>query len=134
MVSEVLTLPQLEEGVFIGGWKSGRWRQPELQSGDKFGAAGLWAGRSGGRSGGTGHLTGSPAARRADPAVRRKAIQNSSPAAPPDWPGLPPDGPAVDQPLRRTSPLLADDSTIFLFAHENPFTCELKPVCIHFKY
>jgi hypothetical protein len=28
MVGEVLTLPQLEEGVFIGGWKSGRWRQP----------------------------------------------------------------------------------------------------------
>jgi hypothetical protein len=134
MVGEVLTLPQLEEGVFIVGWKSGHWRQPELQLGDKFGAAGPWVRRSGGRSGGTRHLAGSPAARRADPAVRRKAIQNYSPAAPPNWSGQPPDGPAVDQPLRRTSPLLAGDYTIFLFAHENPFTCELKPVCIHFKY
>jgi hypothetical protein len=30
--------------------------------------------------------------------------------------------------------LLAGDSTIFLFVHENPVTCELNPVCIHFKY
>jgi hypothetical protein len=94
MVGEVLTQPQLEEGVFIGGSKSGRWRLPELQSGDKFGAAGLWAGRSGGRSGGTGLLAGSPAAHRADSAARHKAVQNSGPAAPLDWPGLPPDGPA----------------------------------------
>jgi hypothetical protein len=83
MVGEVLTQPQLDEGVFIGGWKSGRWRQPELWIGGKFGPASLWAGRSGGRSGGTGHFAGSPAARRADPAARRKTLQNSSPAAPP---------------------------------------------------
>jgi hypothetical protein len=134
MVGEVLTLPQLDEGVFIGGWKSGRWRQPELRFGGKFGAAGLWAGCSGGRSGGTGHLAGSPAAGRADPAARRKMLQISSPAAPPGWPGLPPDGPAVDQPLRRTRPFLTGASTIFLFAHENPFTCEHKPECIYFKY
>jgi hypothetical protein len=134
MVGEVLTLPQLEEGVFIGGWKSGRWRQPEQHSGGKFGDAGLCAGRSGGRSGETGQLTGSPMAHRTDSASHRKMIQNSSPVAPPDWPGLPPDGPAVDQPLHRTSPLLAGNSTIFLFAHENPFTYELKPVCIYFKY
>jgi hypothetical protein len=94
MVGEVLTLPQLEEGVFIGGWKSGRWRLPEQQSGDKFGGAGLWAGCSGGKSGGTGPFAGCPAARRADSVTRRKAVQNSSLAAPPDWPGLPPDGPA----------------------------------------
>jgi hypothetical protein len=94
MVGEVLTLPHLEEGVFIGGWKSGRWRQPEQQSGGKFGDAGLWVGRSGGRSGGTRLLAGCPAARRADSATRRKVVQNSSPAALPDWPGLPPDGPA----------------------------------------
>jgi hypothetical protein len=94
MVGEVLTLPQLEEGVFIGGWKSGRCRQPEQQFGDKFGAAGLWAGRSGGKSGGTGLFAGCPAARRVDSATRRKAVQNSSPAAPPDWHGLPPDRPA----------------------------------------
>jgi hypothetical protein len=43
MVGEVLTLPQLDKGVFIGGWKSGRWRQPELRFGGKFGTAGLWA-------------------------------------------------------------------------------------------
>jgi hypothetical protein len=92
MVGEVLTLPQLEEGVFIGGWKSGSWRLPERQSGDKFGAAGVWAGLSGGKSGGTGLLAGCPAARLADSVARRKADQNSSLVAPPDWPGLPPDG------------------------------------------
>ena len=54
MVGEVLTLPQLDEGVFIGGWKSGRWGQPELRFGGKFGAAGLWAGRSGGPPNGFG--------------------------------------------------------------------------------
>jgi hypothetical protein len=70
MVGEVLALPQLEEGVFIGGWKSGRWRQPEQQSGGKFGDAGLWAGCSNGRSGGTGLLTGSPAVRRVDSVTR----------------------------------------------------------------
>jgi hypothetical protein len=30
--------------------------------------------------------------------------------------------------------LLAGNSTVFLFVHENPVTCELNPVCIHFKY
>jgi hypothetical protein len=30
--------------------------------------------------------------------------------------------------------LLASVSTIFLFVHENPVTCELNPVCIYFKY
>jgi hypothetical protein len=30
--------------------------------------------------------------------------------------------------------LLAGNSTIFLFVHENPVTYELNPVCIHFKY
>jgi hypothetical protein len=30
--------------------------------------------------------------------------------------------------------LLAGSSTVFLFVHENPITCELNPVCIHFKY
>jgi hypothetical protein len=94
MVGEVLRLPHLEEGVFIGGWKSSRWRLPEQQSGDKFGTAGLWAGLSGGKSGRTGLLVGCSAARRAESATLRKAVQNSSPAAPPDWPGLPPDGPA----------------------------------------
>jgi hypothetical protein len=94
MVGEVLTLPQLGEGIFIGGWKSGRWRQPEQQSGNKSGGAGLWAGRSGGKSGGTGLLAGSPVARQAESATRRKAVQNSSPAAPLGWPDLPPDGPA----------------------------------------
>jgi hypothetical protein len=88
MVGEVLTQPQLEEGVFIGGWKSGRWRQHEQQSGSKFGDAGLWAGCSSGRSGETGLLAGCSAARRADSATRRKAVQNSSLAAPPDWPGV----------------------------------------------
>jgi hypothetical protein len=29
---------------------------------------------------------------------------------------------------------LAGVSTIFPFVHENPVTCELNPVCIHFKY
>jgi hypothetical protein len=134
MVGEVLTLPQLEEGVFIGGWKSGRWRLPEQQSGGKFGAAGFWAGCSDGRSGGTKPFAGSPAARRADSAAHRKAVQNTGPMAPPDWSGLPPDGPAWDRPLGQTRPLLAGDSTVFLFVHENPFTCELKPVCIYFKY
>jgi hypothetical protein len=52
MVGEVLTLPQLGEGVFIWGWKSGRWKQLTLPFGDKFGAAGLWAGRPDGQSGG----------------------------------------------------------------------------------
>jgi hypothetical protein len=94
MVGEVLTLPQLEEGVFIGGWKSCRWRLPEQQSGNKFGGAGLWAGCTGGKSGGTGLFAGCPAARRADSATRRKTVQNGSLAAPPDWPGLSPDGPA----------------------------------------
>jgi hypothetical protein len=94
MVGKVLTLPQLEEGVFIGGWKFSRWKLPEKRSGDKFGGAGLWAGRSGGKSGGTGLPAGCPAARRADSATRRKPLQNSSSAAPPDWPGLPPGGPA----------------------------------------
>jgi hypothetical protein len=54
MVGDVLTLPQLGEGVFIGGWDSGRWKLPETRSSGKFGGAGLWAGRSGGKSGGTG--------------------------------------------------------------------------------
>jgi hypothetical protein len=53
-------------------------------------------------------------------------IQNSSLAAPPGWPGLPPDGPAVDRPERRTRSFFAGDSTIFLFMHENSFTCELN--------
>jgi hypothetical protein len=73
MVGEVLTLPQLDKGVFIGGWKSGRWRQPELRFGRKFGAAGLWAGRSGG----TGHLAGSPAAGRADPAAAERRFRTA---------------------------------------------------------
>jgi hypothetical protein len=94
MVGKVLTLPQLEEGVFIGGWKSGRWRLPEKEFGDKFGGTGLWAGRSGGKSGGTGLPDGCPVTRRADSVTRQKSIQNSSSVAPPDWPGLPPDGPA----------------------------------------
>jgi hypothetical protein len=59
MVGEVLTLPQLEEGVFLGGWKSGRWKLPEKMSGDKFSGAGLWVGRSGG----AGRSAGCPAAR-----------------------------------------------------------------------
>ena len=54
MVAEVLTLPQLDEGVFIGGWESGRWKQPAGQFGGKSGAAGLWAGRSGGPPDGSG--------------------------------------------------------------------------------
>jgi hypothetical protein len=94
MVGEVLTLSQLEEGVFIGGWKSGRWRLPEKESGDKFGGAGLWAGCSGGKSDGTGLLARCPVAHMADSATHQKSIQNSSSAAPPDWPGLLPNGPA----------------------------------------
>jgi hypothetical protein len=30
--------------------------------------------------------------------------------------------------------ILAGVFTNFLFVHENPVTCELDPVCIHFKY
>jgi hypothetical protein len=67
--------------------------------GDKSGAAGLWAGRPGG----TGHLAGSPAVDRADPAAHRKPKQTTSPAAPPGQSGLPPDGPAPG-PARPTRP------------------------------
>jgi hypothetical protein len=77
MVGEVLTLPQLEEGVFIGGWKSGRWKLPKKMFGDKFGGAGLWARRSGGAE----RSAECPAARRADSTMRRKPLQNSSSAA-----------------------------------------------------
>jgi hypothetical protein len=68
MVGEFLTLPQLGEGVFIWGWKSGHWKQLTSpfgdKFGDKFGAIGQWAGRPGGQSGGTGLETGRPAAHR----------------------------------------------------------------------
>jgi hypothetical protein len=30
--------------------------------------------------------------------------------------------------------LLAGNSTVFLFVHENPVTCKLNPVRIYFKY
>jgi hypothetical protein len=63
MVGEVLTLPQLGEGVFIWGWKSGRWKQLATKFGHKFSAAEVQAGRPGGQSDGTGletRLSGGP--------------------------------------------------------------------------
>jgi hypothetical protein len=86
MVGAVLTLPQLGEGIFIWGWKSGRWKQRATSFGHKFGATGLQAGLAAG----TGLQTGRPVAR-----------QRISPPPPillfgpvPDWSGLPPDGSA----------------------------------------
>jgi hypothetical protein len=54
MVGEVLTLPQLGEGVFIWGWKSSRWKQLGTLFDDKFDAARLWDERPDGQSGETG--------------------------------------------------------------------------------
>jgi hypothetical protein len=42
-----------EEGAFIGGWKSGRWKMLEWDFGHKFGGTELQAGRFGARSSGT---------------------------------------------------------------------------------
>jgi hypothetical protein len=42
-----------EEGVFIGGWKSGRWKKLEWDFGHKFGRTELQARWFGARSGGT---------------------------------------------------------------------------------
>jgi hypothetical protein len=36
MEGEVLTLPQLGEGIFIWGWKSSRWKQLAMKFGHKF--------------------------------------------------------------------------------------------------
>jgi hypothetical protein len=101
MVGEVLTLPQLREGVFIGGENLAIGGSTQQQSSDKFGSAGLWAGRPDSKSDGTGFLAGCPTARREDPAPRRKPIQYSRLVAPPGWFGLPPDGPARE-PARPT--------------------------------
>jgi hypothetical protein len=54
MVDEVRTLPSWEKGVFIGGWKSGRWKHLVT----KFGGAELQAGWSSGRPGAAGLQTG----------------------------------------------------------------------------
>jgi hypothetical protein len=43
-----------EDGVFIGGWKSGRWKQLKWDFGHKFGGTELQAGRFNARSGRTG--------------------------------------------------------------------------------
>jgi hypothetical protein len=43
MVAEVLTLPNWEKGVFIGGWKYDRWKQLVTKFGHKFGSAELQA-------------------------------------------------------------------------------------------
>jgi hypothetical protein len=58
MVGEVLTLPQLGEGVFIWGWKSGRWKQLATKFGHKFGGTEVQDGRSDGQSGRTGRSGG----------------------------------------------------------------------------
>jgi hypothetical protein len=58
MVGEFLTLPQLGDGVFIWGWKYGRWKQLTMKFGHKFGGAEVQAGRSDDQSGGTGLETG----------------------------------------------------------------------------
>jgi hypothetical protein len=47
-----------EEGVFIGGWKSGRWKMLEWDFGHKFGGTELQAGWFGARSGRTGLQAG----------------------------------------------------------------------------
>jgi hypothetical protein len=54
MVAKVLTLTSWEKGVFIGGWKSGRWKKHEMEFGHKFGGAELQAGWSGARPDGVG--------------------------------------------------------------------------------
>jgi hypothetical protein len=41
MVAEVLTLTSWEKQVFIGGWKSSRWKKHEIEFGHKFGGAKL---------------------------------------------------------------------------------------------
>jgi hypothetical protein len=76
MVDEVLTLPQLGEGVFIWGWKSGLWKQLATLFGHKFGATGLQVGWPGGKSGGPPEGCG-PGPKHAS-----------------DWSGQPPDDPA----------------------------------------
>jgi hypothetical protein len=43
-----------EQGVFIGGWKSGCWKMLEWDFGDKFGRTELQAGQFGARCGETG--------------------------------------------------------------------------------
>jgi hypothetical protein len=58
MEGEVLTLPHLGEGVFIWGWKSGRWKQLAMKFGRKFSGVEVQAGRSGGQSGRTRLETG----------------------------------------------------------------------------
>jgi hypothetical protein len=104
MVGQVLTQPPLGEGVFIGRWESGRWREhtaaiPAISPAPPV-------------SGPDGPAV-SPAGpdispevrrlRRADPAPRRKRIQYTDPAAPPGWSGQPPDGP-VRGPARPGGP------------------------------
>jgi hypothetical protein len=52
-----------EEGVFIGGEKSGRWKQPAGQFGRKSGGAGFQTGLFGGQSGASqsgGQSSGAP--------------------------------------------------------------------------
>jgi hypothetical protein len=133
MVGEVLTLPQLEEGVFIGGGNLAVGGSPSSNPAvssatPASGPDAPVVGPAGPDcSPGVRWLAGRirrPAERRFKIAVRR--LHRTGPVCRRMVrPGDRPD---------RTSPLLAGDSTIFLFVHENPFTCELKPVCIHFKY
>jgi hypothetical protein len=55
-----------EEGVFIGGWKSGRWRKLETKFGHKFGGAKLQARWSGARPSGVDYMPENSAARQKD--------------------------------------------------------------------
>jgi hypothetical protein len=117
MVGEVLTLPQLREGVFIGRWKSGRWREHTAAI-PAISPAPPASGPDGPAVSPAGPDT-SPGVRRldrADPADRRKPEQTTSPAAPPGQSGLPPGGP-VWGPARPALTTSAGDSTIFLFMH-----------------
>jgi hypothetical protein len=51
MVAEVQTLTSWEKGVFIGGWKSCRWKKNEMEFGHKFDGAELLAGWFGAKPG-----------------------------------------------------------------------------------
>jgi hypothetical protein len=117
----------MDEGVFIGGWKSGRWRQPEQHSGGKFGDAGLCAGRSGGRSDETGGLPDGFGGPPKDDSEQQSGGSAGLARSATGWSG---GGPASAP----NSPIFGRRFHHLSFSHENPFTCEHKPVCIHFKY
>jgi hypothetical protein len=100
MVGEVLTPPKLGEGVFIGRWESGRWREHSAAN-PAISPAAPASGPDAPAVGPAGPDI-SPEVRRlsrAKPTPRRKPNQYTNPTAPPGWSSLPPDGP-VWEPAR----------------------------------